>query len=414
MITKNNIYNLIKDIKTLINSNEFKNKHCEKATFTRNRKLSFRDVVYFILGLPRKSLPTELDLYFDGKNISLSKQAFSKARYQISENAFKDIFNLTTNIDSLANKVNTYDGFRIFAVDGSTVSIPHNPNTEKTFGIYKNNHSEYPMARLTALYDVTNDLIVDAKFTGTDIGEREHAIDLLSSPALLNNSKSKNLVIFDRGYPSRALIHELENKGFYYIIRCYTSFISCVNECPKGDHIVMDYHQNRSTKLRVIKETVEDSPYILISNLFETHQNKEYLYHLYQKRWEVETKYGELKTHIRVENFSGRNPRAIYQELYAALFISNLSALIKSAVESDFESSLITSKHKYQLNRSYIVGVVCRYIKKLLYLFDYKKKLGILMSKIKKLKSIIRPDRHFDRNSSHHKATNGFYIRVNI
>ena len=221
-------------------------------------------------------------------------------------------------------------------------------------------------------------------------------------------------MIFDRGYPSRALIHELENKGFYYIIRCYTSFISCVNECPKGDHIVMDYHQNRSTKLRVIKDTVEDSPYILISNLFETHQNKEYLYHLYQKRWEVETKYGELKTHIRVENFSGRNPRAIYQELYAALFISNLSALIKSAVESDFESSLITSKHKYQLNRSYIVGVVCRYIKKLLYLFDYKKKLGILMSKIKKLKSIIRPDRHFDRNSSHHKATNGFYIRVNI
>lgn len=390
-----------------------KNKHCEKETFTRNRKLSFQDVIYFILGLPRKPLPTELDLYFEGENISLSKQAFSKARYQVSEDAFKDIFNLTTNIDKLVNTVNTYDDFRIFAVDGSTVSIPHNSNTEKTFGMYRNSYSEYPMARLTALYDVTNDLIVDAKFTGTDIGEREHAIDLLSSPAL-SNSKSKNLVIFDRGYPSRALIHELEDKGFYYIIRCYISFISCVNGCPKGDHIVMDYHQNRSTKLRVIKETVDDTPYILLSNLFGTHQNKEYHYHLYQKRWEVETKYGELKTHMRVENFSGRNPRAIYQELYAALFISNLSTLIKSAAESDFESSLSTSKHTYQLNRSYIVGIVCRYIKKLLYLFDYKKKLGILMSKIKKLKSIIRPYRHFDRNSSHHKATNGFYIRLNI
>ena len=390
-----------------------KNKHCEKETFTRNRKLSFQDVIYFILGLPRKSLPAELDLYFEGENISLSKQAFSKARYQVSEDAFKDIFNLTTNIDKLVNTVNTYDDFRIFAVDGSTVSIPHNSNTEKTFGMYRNSYSEYPMARLTALFDVTNDLIVDAKFTGTDIGEREHAIDLLSSPAL-SNSKSKNLVIFDRGYPSRALIHELEDKGFYYIIRFYISFISCVNGCPKGDHIVMDYHQNRSTKLRVIKETVDDTPYILLSNLFGTHQNKEYHYHLYQKRWEVETKYGELKTHMRVENFSGRNPRAIYQELYAALFISNLSALIKSAAESDFESSLSTSKHTYQLNRSYIVGIVCRYIKKLLYLFDYKKKLGILMSKIKKLKSIIRPYRHFDRNSSHHKATNGFYIRLNI
>ena len=53
MITKNNIYNLIKDIKTLINSDEFKNKHCEKATFTRNRKLSFRDVQKFYRTSPR-------------------------------------------------------------------------------------------------------------------------------------------------------------------------------------------------------------------------------------------------------------------------------------------------------------------------------------------------------------------------
>ena len=82
----------------------------------------------------------------------------------------------------------------------------------------------------------------------------------------------------------------------------------------------MDYHQNRSTKLRVIKETVDDTPYILLSNLFGTHQNKEYHYHLYQKRWEVETKYGELKTHMRVENFSGRNPK------------SNLSRIICSFI----------------------------------------------------------------------------------
>lgn len=30
MVTKNNVYKLIKNIKTLVNSNEFKNKHCEK------------------------------------------------------------------------------------------------------------------------------------------------------------------------------------------------------------------------------------------------------------------------------------------------------------------------------------------------------------------------------------------------
>ena len=59
MLNKNSIYKLIKNVKTRISSDEFKMKHCLKQNaFTRNRKLSFQDIIYFILGLPRKSLPT--------------------------------------------------------------------------------------------------------------------------------------------------------------------------------------------------------------------------------------------------------------------------------------------------------------------------------------------------------------------
>lgn len=415
MITKNKIYKLIKNFKSLITSDEFKQRHCiESVSFTRNRKLSFQDVILFLLGLPRKSLPTELDLYFEPKNITVSKQAFSKARYQISELAFKEIFKLTTDVYSFTNSPKTWDGFRIFAVDGSDIAVPHNKKTEEIFGMFKNKNAEYPMARLTALYDVTNDLIVDAQFTGTNVGEREHAINLLSSPALLKTGNTKNLILFDRGYPSRALIHELENKGFYYVIRCYTSFISCVNECPDGDRIVTDHFKGRSTKLHVIKETAGDETHILISNLFEQHQDKKYHQDLYHRRWKIETKYGELKTRIRLENFSGKNPQAIYQDLYAALFISNLSSLIKASSELEIENTLNTPKHKYQLNRSYIIGMVSRYVKKVIVSYDYRKKLDNLILQIQRIKSIIRPDRHFSRSISHHDSTNGFYIRVNI
>ena len=60
MLNKNNIYTLIKNIKSLIASDEFRIKHSlEQTAFTRNRKLSFQDIIYFILGLPRKSLSTE-------------------------------------------------------------------------------------------------------------------------------------------------------------------------------------------------------------------------------------------------------------------------------------------------------------------------------------------------------------------
>ncbi len=135
---------------------------------------------------------------------------------------------------------------------------------------------------------------------------------------------------------------------------------------------------------------------------------------MYHKRWEIETKYGELKTRMRLENFSGKNPQAIRQDLYATLFISNLSALIKSFAESDIEEELTNDKYHYQLNRSFIIGKVCRYIKHLSSLSTPMKKFTALILRIQTMRSIIRPERHFKRISGHHGTTNGFYIRVNI
>lgn len=117
---------------------------------------------------------------------------------------------------------------------------------------------------------------------------------------------------------------------------------------------------------------------------------------------------------MRIENFSGKNPQAIRQDLYAALFISNLSALIKSFAEADIEEELTNDKHHYQLNRSFIIGKVCQYIKRLSSLSTPMKKFTALIFRIQTMRSIIRSKRHFKRISGHHGTTNGFYIRVNI
>ncbi len=83
---------------------------------------------------------------------------------------------------------------------------------------------------------------------------------------MTNDRNYKNLIIFDRGYPSRALIHELEDKGLSYLIRCSHSFLSCVNGCPDGDHTVTDIYKGRTTQIRVIKDTSGEEPHILVSN----------------------------------------------------------------------------------------------------------------------------------------------------
>ena len=109
MLNKNNIYILIKNVKNLIASDEFRVKHSLKQNaFTRNRKLSFQDIIYFILGLPRKSLSTELDLFCEEQEYSVSKQAFSKARYKMSSQAFEDIFRMSTDIFQFTRQSKTF------------------------------------------------------------------------------------------------------------------------------------------------------------------------------------------------------------------------------------------------------------------------------------------------------------------
>lgn len=373
MFKKNSICRLIKNVKNLIASASFKEKHClEKTAFTRSRKLSFKDIMYFVLSMPQKSLITELDMFFEEKNISISKQAFSKARYKISPLAFEDIFNLSTDLFQFTNHPRTWNGYRVFAVD-------YNKNNAAEFGLKGGNQHAYPSERLTALYDVTNDLIVGAVFTGIAVGEREHACRLLSLEALINGKGYKNLILFDRRYPFRELIYELEHNGFFYLIRYTHSFLSCVNEFPDGEHTVSDIHKGRTVSLRVIKDTSGKELHILVSNLLGAHQGMEYYQNLYHKRWSIETKYGELKTRERLENFSGKNSQTICQDLYAALFISNLYVLIKSSAENEIREELNGGRHKYQLNRSYIISAVSRYIRDLMNIRCYKDKLQRLI-----------------------------------
>ena len=125
MIKKNSICKLIKNVKTLITSDEFRTKHSlEDNAFTRNRKLSFQDIISFILGLPRKSLPTELDLFFEEKDFSVSKQAFSKARYKISSQAFEDIFQMSTDIFQFTSHPKKWDGIAYLLLTVLTLLLP--------------------------------------------------------------------------------------------------------------------------------------------------------------------------------------------------------------------------------------------------------------------------------------------------
>ena len=123
---------------------------------------------------------------------------------------------------------------------------------------------------------------------------------------------------------------------------------------------------------------------------------------LYRLRWGVESKYRELKNRLEIEAFNCIKPVSIRQEFFAAMFLSNLAAILKKDTDSEIIVSA-ENKHKYQTNRSYILNRIKSNI-----IFLLKASLHKCLRMVHQIKessvkvlSIIRPDRKFGRYRKH-------------
>src|SRR3712207_9523257 len=91
---------------------------------------------------------------------------------------------------------------------------------------------------------------------------------------------------------------------------------------------------------------------VLITSLLDKKYTLEDLKELYFKRWCVEVKYDELKNRLEIENFTGRTKKAIEQDFYASIYLSNMIELARQ--ESD---KIIKEKNRSEERR---VGKECR------------------------------------------------------
>jgi len=153
----------------------------------------------------RKSLALEIFNFVKNVKVkSFSKSAFVQCRKKISPLVFKELSKVlihefyTDNDES----VKLWKGFRLLAVDGSRITLPDTKELRATYGATKNQtKSSVVQARMSVLYDVLYNYVIDGKVAPLAIGEKSLAIEHLTC------TKNKDLVIYDRGYPSFELIY---------------------------------------------------------------------------------------------------------------------------------------------------------------------------------------------------------------
>ena len=400
---------ILKETNNLITSNEYKEAYSLGNSFSRSRKLSFSNTVHFICSALRKSISSEIDNFIEDYTClnfpNITKQAFSKARQNISPEAFNELCRLfVEKFYSLKKNLTTWNGFNILAVDGTSLQVPDTEECGEYFGLSNNqNNTRTAVATASALYDVLNDIIVDARITKYKTSERYIAKQHIE--VLANRIPSKNsIVIFDRGYPSYDMFDHLNDKGLLFLMRVSTSF-KLVQSIDSDDSILEYKLKGEIKKVRVLKiKLSEDVTEVLVTNIYDEKITTIEFKELYFFRWGVESKYKELKSNIKIEEFSGTKPIAIEQDFYTSIYLSMIASLIKkdadAAIANDNKDKPLNST--YQSNRNFILGQVFKRIIKLLVKSRSRNKiLESILEKAIKIRSQVRCNRSCERKKKH-------------
>ncbi len=264
--------------------------------FTRKRCIPFITLINFLLAIVHESLRVAVRRFTEktGTGKPVTEQALSKARNKINWEAFEYLFD--ENVKFIYDgDYETWNGYRVWAIDGSKMALPNHPKLAKLFGADKGS----PTARASILYDVINKVICHAAIEPLTVDERTLAQRHIAALCDKLNPQ-KEMVIVDRGYASLGLIDNLTLQGVFFVMRLRKKWNVDIDNLATGDHnFHLGEHNLRVVKFRLDTGEIET----LLTNLAGNFDFKG----LYWMRWGVETEYDVLKNALEITNFSVTN-----------------------------------------------------------------------------------------------------------
>ena len=353
-------------LRTLVTQNE--------KDFTRERKLTLERLVSLIINMPKRSLSIEIQEFFDrlGKDLgNCTKGAFCSQRSKLKA-IFFEAWNqwlVSSFYHHYGDQVKRWRNFRLLAVDGSTAYLINKKEVADYFGTQDNQHICIPMARIMQIQDILNEITVWGKIS--PIKESEQSIMSRHVGDLYEDS----LTLFDRGYPSFALMYLMNNQEVprHFVMRCKLGFNKEVKQFLQSDKnskiinlkatsnaiATLREHgyiitSETTVKVRMVKVMLSNGEVeILLTNLYDhTLYSDLDLKYLYGLRWGIETSYGNQKNQLQMEQFSGHRVICIQQDYAAGVFVANLQCLIEKQSESYLEQINQKRAHRYKINRN--------------------------------------------------------------
>ena len=394
--------------KLIVNTTEFMEKSRKnKKDFIRNRKVSFAMNILLIFACLKCSIQTGTDQFIidmDTEFNTYSKQAFSKRRQCILQEAFQELYRLSTEFFYKEADYKTYSGYRILAVDGSKVNLPCNKELMEIYGCQKSTNNLI-QSLVSCLTDVLNNVILDGIMAPCNGNGRE-----LAKQHILNLSKiktDKDIILFDRGYPSAGLMQYIDQSGFKYIMRCSTSFVASINKKNFTNDGIIKHKFKKNGKevtFRILRFSISNNTTeVLVTNIFEEFSISNFK-ELYNMRLGIEKTYNCIKNRFGLESFSGTKPVCILQDFYANLYLYNaLAMLMYENNNKTPEKKDIETKYVYKINESQAVNKIRDNLIKAVMAESKIERNKLFMKVYKQLQKElvpVRPNRTYKRKHS--------------
>jgi hypothetical protein len=345
----------------------------------------------------------------------VTKSAFSRCRSKLKPQAFVELNQV--GIKSFYSNApwRSWQGLRLLAIDGSTAVLPKHSSVLNEFGTTNfGPYADSPrsVGRTSVLYDVLNLTVLDGQIDKYDQSEREMARKHFEAV-----EPGKDLLLFDRGYPSLGLMFEMQAKGIDYLIRMRDDWWLQVRKMiadgekdkevtftlPASEKDLLKKYNTTDTKIKCRLVSVQlpgGGTEVLCTSI----RDKEILPYecfaeLYHYRWNIEEGYKLFKCRLQLEAFSGTTAIAVKQDFFAKIFTLTTTAVLAFPVDEKIkkECQTNTKKHPNKVNRTNALSMVKEiavkvFIEKIIYpAIDAFDKI------LEATTEIVRPNRKFKR-----------------
>lgn len=258
-----------------------------------------------------------------------------------------------------------YRGLRLVSIDGSTLDVADEKGNDEAFGRPGTGRGEsaYPQIRFVSLAEIGTHALFGTRMAGYTTSEIELAKEVL--PGLQKGM----LCLADRNFFGFQLWKLAAATGADLLWRVKKNLrLDCETRLPDGSYLSRIYpserdrhHKTNGIVVRVIEYRLEgiadaEPLYRLVTTLLDHEQAPATeLAALYHERWDIETAFDELKTHLRGASIVLRSkmPDLVRQEFYGLMMahFAVRGLMHEAALKADEDPDRLSFMHAVHVVR---------------------------------------------------------------